>query len=85
VLWDLAEAAQTKADHEGAALATLEKVRQEYPNLEAAAQADLQPVQARAAELEGEISKNLAEIRDEADRVTRHLGKPPPASHKASG
>jgi hypothetical protein len=54
-------------------------------SLEAASQADLEPVQARTAELEGEISKNLAEIRDQADRVTRHLGKPPPASHKASG
>ncbi|HKP60334.1 MAG TPA: protein kinase [Polyangiales bacterium] len=55
-------------------------------SLEAASQADLEPVQARAAELEGEISKNLAEIRQEADRVTRHLGKPPPASsQKASG
>jgi eukaryotic-like serine/threonine-protein kinase len=55
-------------------------------SLEAASQADLEPVQARVAELEGEISKNLAEIRDQADRVTRHLGKPPPAStQKASG
>ena len=45
-------------------------------SLEAAAQADLEPTEARASEIEAEIHKNLAEIRDQADRVTRHLGKP---------
>ncbi|HKU44541.1 MAG TPA: protein kinase [Polyangiales bacterium] len=49
-------------------------------SLEAASAADLEPVQQRAAELETEISKNLAEIRDHADRVTRHL-----RPQKASG
>jgi serine/threonine protein kinase len=45
-------------------------------SLEAEAQADLEPGQAQAVQIEGEIGKNLAEIRSEADRVTRHLGLP---------
>jgi serine/threonine protein kinase len=45
-------------------------------SLEAVAQADLEPSNARSSEIESEIGKNLAEIRQEADRVTRHLGVP---------
>lgn len=45
-------------------------------SLEAEAQADLQPANTRAAEIESEIGKNLSEIRKAADRVTRHLGLP---------
>ena len=46
-------------------------------SLEADSHADLEPAETRANEIEAEIHKNLAEIRDQADRVTRHLGKPP--------
>jgi serine/threonine-protein kinase len=48
-------------------------------SLEAESHADLEPGQARATQIESEIGKNLAEIRSEADRVTKHLGVP----HKA--
>jgi serine/threonine protein kinase len=51
--------------------------------LEAEAQADLEPTNARSSEIESEIGRNLAEIRHEADRVTRHLGLPDGPKAKA--
>jgi serine/threonine protein kinase len=45
-------------------------------SLEAEAHADQEPSNARQSQIESEIGKNLAEIRHEADRVTRHLGLP---------
>jgi serine/threonine-protein kinase len=54
-------------------------------SLEAEAQADLEPENARASVIEGEIGKNLAEIRSEADRVTRHLGLPANAKVASDG
>jgi eukaryotic-like serine/threonine-protein kinase len=45
-------------------------------SLEAEAQAESEPEHHRAVELESEIGKKLAEIRDQASRVTNHLGRP---------
>jgi len=77
----LAEKAAAKADLRF----QISHLKGRLASLEAASQADLEPRQARAAELEQQIAQKLAAIRKEADEVTKHLGTPPAAVTAPTG